>query len=163
VLPLRDSSSSRAIEIESSFLAVLKALGSLPLQHEVRSALHRPCLPVYASGILCHIHGLKFKTAHYQKAREQIDARMNIHLAAHFESYRSQFPTIQEFAASRFDCFNHPAYPGAKVPVVDLEQFTTIDQVIDAWTRQAEAEDAAEDAAEAGWTARTPPSTPEPS
>jgi Na+-translocating ferredoxin:NAD+ oxidoreductase RnfC subunit len=93
-----------------------------------------------------------------EKAREQIDAKMKVHLAARLESFRSQFPTIQEFAALRFDYFNQPADPGAKAPVVDLEQFTTIDQVIDAWNRQAEARDAAE----ARKNYRIPPGSLEP-
>ena len=83
---------------------------------------------------------------------------MKVHLAARLESFRSQFPTIQEFAALRFDYFNQPADPGAKAPVVDLEQFTTIDQVIDAWNRQAEARDAAE----ARKNYRIPPGSLEP-
>ena len=93
-----------------------------------------------------------------EKAREKLDAKMKVHLEARLESFRSQFPTIQEFAALRFDYFKHPAYAGAKVPVFDLEQFTTIDQVIEAWKREADAEDAAEDAAERGWEPGIPPS-----
>jgi hypothetical protein len=95
-----------------------------------------------------------------EKAREQIDVRMNVHLAARLESFRSQFPTVQEFAASRFDYFKHLANPGPKVSAIDLEQFTTIDQVIEAWTRQAEAQHPAQPGPDAQ---KAPSRSPDPS
>ncbi|MGA9471629.1 MAG: hypothetical protein WBV36_04150 [Terriglobales bacterium] len=74
-----------------------------------------------------------------EKARDAINDKMKFHLDAKHETFRSQFPTVQEFAAVRFAVFDHAIHPRARAPVTDFEQFTTIDQVIDAWNKEAEA------------------------
>lgn len=71
-----------------------------------------------------------------QDERERILAGLDAHQKASLESFRMQFPTVQEYAAWVFRTFD-PAtgHPEAKTPELDFEQFTTLDEVGEAWLR----------------------------
>ena len=71
------------------------------------------------------------------RAKERLRAEWDEHHQACLESFQMQHSTIQEYAAWVFEHFD-PAMnaPGATVPAIDFEKFTTIEDVGSAW-RQA--------------------------